>query len=215
MRTKLITFTTMIYNFIWSVGKVLFGIFMSAYIYILSGAYTFLLGFVKRIFLKNHKESENINKETKSIIMGVLILIAGFAFSLYMGSLAFWPHEARYGLIWSIFLALCSFVEMGIAIFNLCRVKKKNDILLSSLRCCNFVSACFAIVITQVAILSATETFNVSKYNAITGTIAGLIAICIGTYIIIKACKQKQITDSSNSTNPPSSTDSSNTTDQK
>lgn len=189
-RTKIITFVTMVYNFFWAVGKIAFGIFRRSFIYVLSGGYTILIGFSKRIFVKHH--SKDLNKETKSIIMGVLILIAGCAFAIYTGTFLVWHQLNQFGLVWSIFLALCSFVEMGIAIFNLSRVKKKNDIMLSALRCCNFVSALFAIVITQVAILSATDPKDMSAYNAITGIVAGVVAVGIGTYIIIKACKLNQ-----------------------
>lgn len=175
----------MLYNFCWSIGKILFGIFKVAYIYCLSGIYTFIIGFVKKIFVSNHLKKD-INYEAKSIIMGVLTLVSGLAFSIYMGRLYFWPQEHHYGLIWSIAIALCSFTEMGIAIFNLCRVRKKNDIMLFSLRCCNFVSAIFAIVITQISILS-TQSISASIYNATTGIVAGIVGIILGSLVIVKA----------------------------
>lgn len=190
-RTQVITFVTMVYNFFWSIGKILFGIFWHGYIYVLSGGYTLLIGFSKRIFVKHH--NKEFNKETKSIIMGVLILISGCAFAVYTGTFLVWHQINTFGLIWSIFLAACSFVEMGIAIFNLSRVKKKNDIMLSALRCCNFVSAMFAIVITQVAILSATNQNDVSLFNACTGIVVGVAATFIGIYIIAKACKINEL----------------------
>ncbi len=149
-RTKFVTYITMVYNFFWACAKIAFGFFMRSYLYCVSGGYTLLIGFTKRIFIKSHnKTTANTSKETVSTLMGVLLLISGLAFGLYMGSLLIWPREYRYGLIWSIGIAACSFAELGVAIFNLSRVKKKNDILLSSLRCCNFISAIFAIVITQ------------------------------------------------------------------
>lgn len=193
-RTKVITFTTMVYNFFWAIGKILFGIFKMTYLYVLSGAYTLLLGFSKKIFITNHsKTTESINKETKSLVIGVLILIAGIAFAIYTGFFFIFPKEFQYGMIWSIAVAACSFVELGIAIFNLFRARRKKDILLESLRCCNFVSAMFAIVITQVAILSFTQTPNSAVYNASTGIVAGVLAVVVGTILIINACnKNKQ-----------------------
>lgn len=192
-RTKVITFTTMVYNFFWAIGKILFGIFKMTYLYVFSGTYTLLLGFSKKIFITNHsKTTESINKETKSIVIGVLILIAGVAFAIYTGLFFIFPKEFHYGMIWSIAIAACSFVELGIAIFNLFRARKKKDILLESLRCCNFVSALFAIVITQVAILSFTQTPNSAMYNAITGIIAGVLAIIVGTILIINACNRNK-----------------------
>lgn len=204
-RTKLITITTMFYNFVWAIGKILFGAMQATYLYLLSGCYTLLIGFVKKIFLSNHSKA-NINRKTKSFIMGILLLLAGLAYAIYMGRLFFMSDTSSYSLIWSIAIAVGSFGELGISIYNLCKVSKKNDILLFSLRCCSFVSAIFAIVITQAAILSATTVgTKASIYNAITGIVAGLIAIIVGCFVIIKADnsqKQNKIKLRNNQTQP-------------
>lgn len=186
-RTKWITYTTMTYNFVWSILKITFGIFMRSFLYCISGAYTLLMGFVKKIFLSNRNTVKNIKIETKSLIMGVLLTICGLAFGLYMGRLFFWPQEFHYGLIWSIAIAVCSFIELGLAIFNVRKARKKEDILLFSLRCCNLSASFFAIVLTQTALLSATATKDVSIYNAITGVIAGLLVVIIGVIVIYKS----------------------------
>ncbi len=187
-KTKVITFFTMVYNFVWSIAKILVGFFQTSYLYVLSGTYTLLLGFSKKIFISNHsKTAQEINKETKSIIMGVLILISGIAFGSYMALTYVSSQNSQFGLIWAIALAFCSFVELEVAIYNLLHVKKKNDILLASLRCCNFVSALYAIVLTQVAILSVTNPENVVNWNSITALVASVVAIIVGTTVIVKS----------------------------
>lgn len=186
IRTKTVTFITMIYNFLWAMGKIFFGVFQGTVIYILSGAYGLLLGFCKKIFISNH--NKEINRNTKSKIIGILILISGVVFGVWMGRLFFFPRNYHYGLVWSIGIAACSFVELGIAIFNLFRVRRKNDLLLFSLRCCNFTSAMYAIVLTQVAILSATSADTAAFWNAITGIVVGGLAVLIGMVVITKAC---------------------------
>ncbi len=186
-RVKVITFFTMLYNFFWAIGKILFGVFMQTYIYCISGAYTLLLGFSKKIFVSNHNVDKEIDIETKSLIIGILLTISGIAFGIYMGGLYIWQHDYDYGLIWSIAIAACSFVELGIAIYNLLKVRKKDDILLFSLRCCNIASSLFAIVLTQVALLSATGTENTYMYNATTGIIASVLVICVGFIVIGKS----------------------------
>lgn len=191
-RTRLVTLTTMTYNFLWAVGKILFGIFRLTFFYVLSGAYSILIAFTKKVFISNHRKIDHINKQVKATIMGVLILISGFAFGVYAASFYIWPQQYHFGMIWSIALAACSFVELGIAIFNLSRVKKKKDILLTSLRCCNFVSALFAIVITQIAILSFTQPTHSSIWNANTGILMGVVAIGIGIFVIIRSCQENE-----------------------
>ncbi len=194
-RVKVITFITMLYNFFWAIGKILFGVFMRSYLYCISGAYTLLLGFSKKVFVSNHKTTKEINLETKSLIIGILLIISGIAFGIYMGGLYIWQIDFQYNMIWSITIALCSFVELGISIHNLIKVRKKDDILLLSLRCCNIGSSLFAMVMTQVALLSATGTKNTYMYNATTGVIASILVICLGFFVIGKSAfmeKRKQ-----------------------
>lgn len=192
-RVKIITFLTMLYNFFWAIGKIVFGIFMQTYLYCISGIYTLLLAFSKKTFVSNRNSAKNINIETKALLIGILLTISGVAFGIYMGSLYIWQYEYHYGLIWSISIAFCSFVELGIAIRNLVKSKKKNDILLFSLRCCNVGASCFAIVMTQVALLSATNTTNTAFYNATTGMCASVIVVSLGIWAICKsALAQKQ-----------------------
>lgn len=188
-RIKILTTTTMIYNFLWAICKIIFGALMSAYLFCISGIYSILIGFAKKTFLSNRNNSTD--KTTKSLIIGILILIAGLSYALYTASLLIWPKESSYGLILSITIAAFSFVELGLAIYNVLKARQKDDILLFSLRNCSLATSCFAIVLTQVALLSATGTAGVSKYNAITGICAGIVAITIGTIIIIISKKKK------------------------
>lgn len=186
-RTKIITFITMLYNFFWAIVKIFFGIFMSSYLYCISGIYTLLLGFSKKTFISNHKATKEINIETKALIIGILLTVSGLAFGFYMGGIYFWKINFEYSLIWSIAIAFCSFLELGVSIYNLIKVRKKDDILLFSLRCCNIGSSLFAIVMTQVALLSATQTENTYLYNATFGIVASVLVIILGFIVIGKS----------------------------
>lgn len=188
-RIKFLTTTTMIYNFVWAVCKIVFGALMSAYLFCISGAYNILIGFAKKTFLSNRNRS--VDKNTKSLVIGILILISGFVYAFYTASFFIWPKESDYGLILSIAIATCSFVELGLAIYNIMKAKQKKDILLFSLRSCNLATAAYAMVLTQIALLSATGTENVSNFNAITGIIAGTVAIAIASAVIIKSQEHK------------------------
>ena len=76
-----------------------------------------------------------------------------------------------------------------LSIYNFIKAKRTKDILLQSFKGCSLVTSCFAIVITQVALLSATST-PADFYNGLTGTILGLFAIIIGIYLLIKSSKE-------------------------
>lgn len=189
-RTKIITIITMTYNFFWAIGKILFGAFMRAYLYCISGAYTLLLGFGKKIFVSNH-QVKDVDIETKSLIMGILLTISGIAFGIYMGLIYVWEYEFRYSLILSIAIAACSFVEFGIAIYNLVKARRKKDLLMESLRCCNIGASLFAIVMTQVALLSSQNVPDNYIYNSISGVIASVLVIILGFVVIGKSAYLK------------------------
>lgn len=190
-RIKFITFLTMIYNFIWSVAKIIFGVFSTMFFFCLSGVMTLLIGFIKKIFYNNIEHDSFKIKYKKSQIINILLIIIGILFIVYMLKLIFFPESSSYSLIASITIAAFSFGELGVSIYNIVQARKSKDILLTNLRNCNFASALFAIVLTQTAILSA-QGVDASLYNVITGSIAGfVVVIAVINLILLKINKQK------------------------
>lgn len=182
---KIVTITSMIYNFVWASGKILLGVLTGAYFLCISGTNTLLIGFIKKTYVSNSKENDQTLKSNKSLIIAVLLLITGILFTLYMCRLFFLKNSQEYGLILSISISTLSFFELGFAIYSLVQVSKTDDILLFSYKCCSLATSGFAIVTTQVALLSACKT-NTPVYNAITGTVFGLISIIIALILMQK-----------------------------
>lgn len=187
-RKKTNLILSMVYGFVWSIGKILFGAFTGAYFFCVSGASSLLFAFVKKIYLKNFESEQESEKRSQSVAISVLIVVSGLLFTFYMARLFFIDEAQQYGLIWSIAIATASFVELGMSIYNIKKANKTNDVLLQSFRGCNLSASCYAIVLTQVALLSATET-SANLYNAITGV--GCIAVIIGVICIVRASKTK------------------------
>lgn len=192
-QSKICLIFATIYAFVWSVGKILLGAFSAGYFFCVSGASSLLFAFVKKIYLSNYKNDDEQEKRGKSITISILIICSGVLFTFYMARLFFIDDVKRYDLIWSITIAAASFFELGFSIFNLHRAKKSQDILLQSFRGCSVASSCYAIVLTQVALLSATSTPSASAnfYNALTGVILGGVAVLIGVVLLIISCKKK------------------------
>lgn len=105
-----------------------------------------------------------------------------------MARLFFIKQTNEYGLIVSILIAAVSFTELILSIYNFIKSKKSTDVLLKSFKGCSLVSSCYAMAITQIALLSATDNQS-NFYNGITGVIFGCIAIIIGLYLLIIAMK--------------------------
>lgn len=187
---KVVLLLSLVYSFVWAVCKIVFGIFTFSWFFCISGASTLLFGFIKKIYFNNHKIDSFENKKSKSITIGILLIISGALFTFYMARLFFVPYTKEYGKILSITIATFSFAELGIAIYNFARAKKTNDILLQSFKSCSLASSCYAIVLTQVALLFACKT-NGNFYNAISGVVFGSFAVLIGVYVLTMASKAK------------------------
>lgn len=183
-----------IYSFVWSIGKILFGAFSKGYFFCVSGASSLLFAFVKHIYLKTFKSENQDEKLGESVTISILIILSGVLFTFYMARLFFVDDVKQYGKIWSITIASASFFELGLSIANLRKAKKQNDTLLQAFRCCSLASSCYAIVLTQVALLSATNT-PANFYNALTGVIFGVVTIFIGIILMIVISKRKIAND--------------------
>ena len=57
----------MLYNFFWSIAKILLGALSGGYFFCASGVVTLLIGFIKYIFYRNHDHDSMNVKTQKSI----------------------------------------------------------------------------------------------------------------------------------------------------
>lgn len=159
--------------------KIFFGIFTLSFSFCISGANTLSFGVIKQIFLKRKDKPNNNNQ---ALAISILLIISGILFTAYMSRLFFIDTSPRYGLIISIAIAGFAFAEFGLSIYKCIRAKNSQNILLQSYRAYNLVSSSFAIVLTQIALLSATQTAG-NIYNAITGITLGGFSIIVGCYM--------------------------------
>lgn len=188
---KIVLLISLVYNFVWAVCKIVFGIFTFSYFFCVSGANTLLFGFIKRIYLKNYQSNQK-QKIEKSITIATLLMVSGFLFTFYMARMFFNPTIKEYGTILAITIATFSFFELGYSIYNFLKAKKSNDILLQSYRGYNLVSSLFAIVLTQVALCSMQKAQS-NVFNGITGVVCGVGAIIISIYLLVKAVKESKV----------------------
>lgn len=188
VQKKIFLKLSLIFNFVWAVCKIIFGVFTFSYFFCVSGASTILFGFVKKVYIKYFNSNDYDEKRTKSIIISVLLIFSSVLFTFYMARLFFIKQTNEYGLIVSILIAAVSFTELILSIYNFIKSKKSTDVLLKSFKGCSLVSSCYAMAITQIALLSATDNQS-NFYNGITGVIFGCIAIIIGLYLLIIAMK--------------------------
>lgn len=95
-------------------------------------------------------------------------------------------------MILAITIALFSFIELGISIYQLYKSKGKNDLVNTSFRIMNLSISLFSLVNTQSSIFMALNKVN-NKANGSFGILVGSITILLGLYLVIKIIRSKKV----------------------
>lgn len=185
-RHKVIVIIGIIYGFVWSLIKVIIGIFTYDYLYLISGIYTLFIAINRNLYLNLYfKAKKNIN----IYFMAIFLVIIGIAYTIYAARLFFIPNKnINYSLKLAIAIAFISFVELGYAIYTFLAVKNKKDIIPLAYRTMGLATGLFALVNTQSAIMMANGTQS-NFADGLFGVIAGVITIILGFYLMIQIKK--------------------------
>ncbi len=186
-KTSYLNKLTMIVNITWAIIKLVFAYLISSVFISLSGFYTIFIGLAKTAYFDGRRHSKKLYDEHKYYNrIAFAIFLAGILYLFYFIELFIHPKETQYSLTISITLALIAFCEIVFSVCGLRKSKKTNDLLLSGLKFINFSSALSSVVLTQIALLSLYLPFSQSIiYNMITGTVVGLMTICISLYMFL------------------------------
>ena len=97
-------------------------------------------------------------------------------------------------------VAAFTFYKLTLAIYNIFKVRKYDDLYLQNIRNINLASALISIIILQVAMFQAfSPQYNSGFANALTGAGVSAIILTLGILMIIKANKRlKQLKVSEN-----------------
>lgn len=197
-RTTLYSVVSMIANFLWAAIKLVLGIWSKSYFLCVSAGFTLCLGVCKMIYLNGHKEGQ---EERKYIVaIGWVLSIGSLCYIGYMMKLFFLPEVSRdYGIIISITIALVAFLKLFFAIKGIIKMRRQNEPLIATLKGVSFSGALSNIVLTQFCLLEANKNSasfsndSISFFNALTGTIAGIISLVIGAVIVINTMRKNKI----------------------
>ena len=180
-RHKIVVIGT-IYGYLWSLIKVIIGIFTGAYFYLLSGLSTFFTGLNRHIYLRSTKKE---NDKIAPLLISSFLVLIGLFYLLYALRLFFIEIEIKeYPIILAIAIAAFSFLELGLSIYEFSINRESKDMSILSFKTMNLALSLFALVNTQNALLMANGTPN-QKADGLFGVIAGAIAILLGIGLII------------------------------
>lgn len=172
-----------------AVCKMVMGIFSTSIFLFISAFYSLGCAASKQTYFVGLAHSK-IDKEQESkyyLKIAIMLLFTDIIYIIYMIRLFFIPSVSHYPKIVGIALATISTLEMYFAISGLIKSKKRNELLLSGLKCVSLSTALLSIVLAQTAILSFTmPELDSSIYNAITGTSLGFVCIIIAIAMFFK-----------------------------
>lgn len=90
-------------------------------------------------------------------------------------------------------VAAYTFLNLTIAIFNLFKARKQDDLYVQSIRNINLANAIVSIFVLQVALFQAfSPESNLSFANGLTGGAISLVILGLGIYMIRKAYRKQQ-----------------------
>lgn len=157
--------------------------------YISIAIYYLVLIFMKGNVLYSKKVHNTPIKQAKTYrLSGILFIVLTVAFSgIMLLTYKINTHFEYAGLI-IYAVALFTFYKLGLAIFNIFKARKQDDLYIQSIRNINLASALISIVVLQVAMFQAfSPESNLNYANAITGGVMCLIILILGVYMFINA----------------------------
>ena len=94
---------------------------------------------------------------------------------------------------WTVFaFAAYAFYKITMAIYNVIKTRKMDDMTLRALRCIGLADAMVSILALQTTLLYAFSTGNNGVANALTGGVVCAFTVVIGAYMLICANRKKE-----------------------
>lgn len=179
---KITTICSLSINLVIGLGKWILAIF-SGVVFFVSGVVNILMGLAKLVCYIGLMNSD-IDFKKRNLIVSILVFASGLEYFIYMlnvylGNFNLSSYETSIALI----IALVSFIEIGVAISGLIRLKGRGRSF-RNIKLINFVLALEALVLTETAILSFTrsDTFEVS--SSLFGLIVGIFVMVLSIFMV-------------------------------
>lgn len=124
---------------------------------------------------KSPEEQIRLYRRVAAILSLSGLCYVGYSIRLFFGGTA-----SQYGQIMGIAIACYTFVEFGIQIRELLKLRKNHDMESESLRLTSFSTILISFVLTQTALMSFSEPGEHNFSNGLAGVIFGGLVILVG-----------------------------------
>lgn len=182
---------TFSFGILWSVVKLLLGIYQNSGFLMASAFFTMSLAVSKLLCLVGITKHQKRYVKFTHVLSSVFIVLGGAFYGVYNLRLLNGHSAANYGLIPSITIATVSFTLFVKAVVVLFRDKKKDDYH-RNLRILSFIGGCVDLVLTQMSLLAVESPEMDPSYNFYIAFGVALMTVALGIYCLIAPSLNKK-----------------------
>ena len=143
------------------------------------------------VFYSKRKYGTELKQARALRFSGIMFVVMTLVFSGVIVLIYKANHYFEYAGILIYAVAAFTFHKLTLAILNIFKAKKQNDLYIENIRNINLASALISIIILQVAMFQAfSPENNLGFANALTGAGVSAIILVLGIFMIIKANKK-------------------------
>ena len=180
---KLTTICSLSLNLFIGIGKWILAIF-SGVVFFVSGVVNILMGVAKLISYIGLLNNDSDFKK-RNFLVSFLVFLSGaeyfiYMLNVYLGNFSLSAYEMPIALL----IALVSFIEIGVAIYGLVKIRGRSHSF-KNIKLINFVLALEAMVLTETAILSFTESETFTLSSSLFGLITGIFVMVLSLFMFL------------------------------
>ena len=155
-------------------------------------AYYIVLVFMKgNVFYSKRKYGTEVKQARALRFSGIMFVIMTIVFSGVIVLIYKANHYFEYAGILIYAVAAFTFYKLTLAILNIFKSRKQDDLYIENIRNINLASALISIIMLQVAMFQAfSPEHNLGFANALTGAGVSVIILVLGVLMVIKSNKR-------------------------
>lgn len=164
----------------------------------LAAYYAMLIALRGGILLYQRKRSKTDEEDRRRLELrkyrtcGILLTIIPLCMVIPILQIVF-LDQAFVHMGWTVFaFAAYAFYKIIMAVYNLIKVRKQEDLTVQAIRCVSFADALVSIFSLQTALLFAFAEGSYRAANIVTGSAVCVFTIVLGVYMICRAHKKKK-----------------------
>lgn len=118
--------------------------------------------------------------------VSLVLMFSGICYAAYSVRLFFGGSAGQYNMIMALAIACYTFVDFGIQISELIKLRKRQNLEAEALRLVSFSGILVSFVLTQTAIMSFSEPGEHNFSDGLSGLVFGGLVVVVGIVLLIR-----------------------------